>query len=50
MTNREGLVCYPLQLRLGLWIFLYLPPRMTREDVERIVSMLEQLPIPEFPS
>ena len=39
----EGLIHYPLQLRPGVFVFLYLPPRLTREDVERLVQYLEML-------
>ena len=46
MKDRDGLICYPLQLRLNLWVFLYLPPAMSRDDVARLVRMLEQLPNP----
>lgn len=42
--TRDDLISYPIQLRPNVWAHLYLPPRITREDVARMVRMLEQLP------
>ncbi len=39
----DGLIHYSLRLRPELWVFLYLPPDLRREEVTRIAAMLETL-------
>ena len=46
-TKFAGMVHHPCPLRPGCMAFLYLPHPLTREDVTRIVAMLDTLVVPE---
>ena len=41
----DNLVHYPFQLRPGLFVFLYLPVRITRDDVARIAEYLRTIAV-----
>ena len=43
----EGVVEYPFPLRPDCWVYLRLPPHVTRQEIARLVAFLELLVVPD---
>jgi hypothetical protein len=41
--NRDGLIHYPFPLRPGVFVYLYLPRDLTKDDVRRLTDLLQSI-------